>query len=201
MLKPPSHVIAFDTPNRGSFDNFSHSLRDDHKAILGRGAYGVVFRASYKNRDVAVKILEKSNCIKYRSLKQEANILNLNHENIIRILKIVDCEGYGAIIMERCDGSDLQHILDSYKVDLLHRLYMLSDIAKALTFCHSNKIIHLDLKPLNVLVAVRVNGLHGRSYMCKLFDFGCSMKLHQSETLEGSAAGVSERIMRRKLET
>lgn len=186
-MKPPAHTIAFDTPNRGSFDNFSHNLGDDHNAVLGRGAYGVVFRASYKNCDVAVKVLDKSNCAKYQSIKQEANILNLYHENIIKILKIVDCEGYGAIIMERCDGSDLQHILDSCQIDLLHRLYLLSDIASALMFCHSNKIIHLDLKPLNVLVALNPDAKNGRRYLCKLFDFGCSMRLQQSDN---ASAGV-----------
>lgn len=190
LLKPSLHVIDFDTPNRRSFDNFSHDLLEDHKAILGRGAYGVVFRASYKNRDVAVKMLEKSNYIKYQSLKQEANILNLSHKNIIKILKIVDCEGYGAIIMERCDGSDLQQILDSHEVDLIHRLYVLSDIASALVFCHSNKIIHLDLKPLNVLVAIDAIGNNNRGYLCKLFDFGCSMRLQNDDSADIATAGV-----------
>jgi serine/threonine protein kinase len=145
---------------------------------LGRGSYGIVLRASYKKRDVAVKILDKSNNIKYKSLKHEANIINLDHENIIRILKIVDCKEYGAIIMERFDGKCLQNALENHKIDLIHRLYMLWDISKALVFCHSHGIIHADLKPQNVLVAVNVKTAEERGYMCKLFDFGCSTRLH-----------------------
>ena len=112
---------------------------DEDEAILGRGSYGTVvrqlsirsrfihffsilkFRAAYKNETVAVKIIEKSNVIKYQSLRNEANILHLDHENIIRIIKIVDCKSYGAIIMELFNGICLQSVMDIYKIELIHR--------------------------------------------------------------------------------
>lgn len=158
--------------------------------ILGRGAYGKVLRAVYKNRDVAVKILQKSNCIKYESLKQEANIMNLKHENIIGVLKIVDCKTYGAVISERFDGCDLQNMLDNQTIDLIHRLHILVDITKGLMFCHEHEILHLDLKPQNIFVALNVSGNSERDYVCKLFDFGCSRsRLNKNEHYEN--AGVS----------
>lgn len=159
--------------------------------ILGRGAYGVVLRASYKKRNVAVKILEKSSATKYESLKREANVLNLFHRNIVRILKIVESKTstYGAVIMERFDGRSLQEVLDHHKIDLIHRFHILSDIASALVCCHKHGIIHSDLKPQNVLVAVNVQTNNGRAYLCKLFDFGCSLK--SSDELDESYVGVS----------
>lgn len=167
--------ISFDTPNR---ESFSHDVDKDKTSFLGRGAYGVVFRAVYKSQEVAVKILAKSNDSKYKSLRQEANILNLHHENIIKILKIVDCSTYGALIMERYEGNHLQHVLDNNQVDLIHRLFILSDITNALAFCHENKIIHSDLKPQNILVAVNSTATINRNYICKLFDFGCSIRMN-----------------------
>lgn len=127
-----------------------------------------------------MKILDKSNDLKYKSLKHEANVLNLptEHDNIIRILKIADCKTYAAIIMEFYDGFDLQHILDHYNVHLIYRLKILSDVASALIFCHENNIIHADIKPLNILVAVNIKDKL-RSFQCKLFDFGCSLLLNQ----------------------
>jgi serine/threonine protein kinase len=75
-------------------------------------------------KNVAVKILEKekSKIFKYESLKYEANILNLNHENIVKIFKIIDSKKFGAIIMEILDGYSLTHIIDSCKINLIHRL-------------------------------------------------------------------------------
>lgn len=127
-----------------------------------------------------MKILDKSNCVKYQSLKNEANILHLDHENIIRIMKIVDCKTYGAVIMELFNGNCLQTVMDTNSIDLIHRLYMLTDIANALKFCHENSIVHSDLKPQNVLVAVNLKANDDRGYMCKLFDFGCSMRLYDT---------------------
>lgn len=145
--------------------------------MLGRGAYGIVLRAKYKRSNVAVKILEKANYIKYSSLKKESNIMNLHHENIIKILKIVDCKTHGAVIMERFEGKSLQFVLNQYQVDLVHRLWILTDIARALVCCHENNIVHLDVKPQNVFVAVKKaeNNVGGRSFICKLFDFGSSL--------------------------
>lgn len=143
------------------------------KRILGRGSYGVVFKANYKEKNVAVKIISKQDEFKYSSVSRERNILGLSHENIIKILKIVETKEYGAIIMERCDsGKSLQFILDHSKnIDLIHRLKILKDIANALKFCHQNHIIHRDLKPDNLMIVLNS---HRNDYTCKLFDFGCS---------------------------
>lgn len=139
-LLKPSEEINFDSPNR---DNECDRIHDGADVILGRGAYGIVVRGNYKNGKVAVKILEKSNTRKYHSLHLEANIINLSHKNIIGILKIVDCKSFGAVIMERFEGECLQHCLDYYRVDLIHRLRILNHITSSLVFCHENKIIHL----------------------------------------------------------
>lgn len=97
--------------------------------------------------------------------------------------------------MDRFEGSTLQHCLDLYRVDLVHRVQILSDISKALVFCHENKIVHFDLKPQNVFVAVaNVQNVSdtGYGYLCKLFDFGCSLKLAEMDSLseDGPYEGV-----------
>lgn len=64
-------VINFDSPFR---ECLNRSVYDENSVVLGRGAYGIVVRASYKDRNVAVKILEKCNYFKYESLHQVVNI-------------------------------------------------------------------------------------------------------------------------------
>lgn len=150
--------------------------------MLGRGAYGIVIRALYKKRNVAVKIIEKANDFKFNSLKRESNILDLEHENIIKIMKIVYCKTYGALIMERFEGKTLQNVLNTCRIDLIHRLFVLSDISSALSYCHSMGIIHCDVKPQNIFIAV--GGKSERAYICKLFDFGCSLHVRDCTPYE-----------------
>lgn len=135
-----------------------------------------------------MKIIDKCDRSKYESIHHEANILKSSHENVVKVLKIIECATYGAIIMEFFDGKNLQSIMDTCSIDLIHRLHILQDIANALSFCHANRIIHLDLKPQNILVSNRING--SRKYSCKLSDFGCSVKI-DSQTLRSQSFGVS----------
>lgn len=185
----PEVAINFDTPNRNeAIKSIQKNVNGKNNAVLGRGAYGIVLRAKYKRCNVAVKILDKKNYNKYSSLKKESNILNLqHHENIIGILKIVDCKTHGAVIMERFEGKSLQFVLNHFHIDLFHRLHILSDIARALDCCHKHKIVHLDVKPQNVFVAVNSSSANDRRYTCKLFDFGSSFfedSFHEGDSYE-----------------
>ncbi|XP_052899040.1 proto-oncogene serine/threonine-protein kinase mos [Anopheles moucheti] len=197
-LDVPKVEISFDTPNRDRFlrDDF-HNKRDSY-AILGRGSYGVVIKASYRDRPVAVKILEKRthrHRCRYDSLLNEANALNLRHDNIVTVLKIVAGAQYGLVLMERFDGHCLQQLIGHQRNDPIavqHKLLILCDIISGLCFCHRHNIVHLDVKPQNVIVTVNTTVTAGascqqvRKYLCKLCDFGSSMMLdpwQRNETL------------------
>lgn len=189
-LAIPKIEINFDTPNRERF------LRDEYPqhncssyTVLGRGSYGVVIKAAYKGQHVAVKIVEKHRKYRcrYDSLRNEANVLNLKHENMVRVLKIISGARYGLVIMERFDGHCLQSVLNAgYEVTVYHRLLILCDIINGLCFCHRHHIVHLDVKPQNVIVCVVIPGCSAnnrctaiRNYTCKLCDFGSSMALNK----------------------
>ncbi|XP_035911948.1 proto-oncogene serine/threonine-protein kinase mos [Anopheles stephensi] len=198
-LDVPKIEISFDTPNRKRFlrrDDF-HTKRESY-AILGRGSYGVVIKASYRGRPVAVKILEKRthrHRCRYDSLLNEANALNLQHDNIVTVLKIVAGAQYGFVLMERFDGYCLQQIIGHQRnepIAVQHKLLIMCDIISGLCFCHRHNIVHLDVKPQNVIVTV-IDGASTQSscqplrqYLCKLCDFGSSMMLdpwQRNETL------------------
>jgi serine/threonine protein kinase len=189
--------MSFDTPKREKFlkrtTKFYHDENNsssNNDSILGRGAYGIVFKAIYRSRKVAVKVIARKDYHKYLSLKRESNILNFDHENIIKMLKIVDTKDHGALIMERFDNAkSLQFILDNsvnQKIDLYHRLKILRDISCGLKFCHKNSIIHNDLKPDNIMVVVHAD----ESYVCKLFDFGCSYKIIKNQENYSAVVGT-----------
>lgn len=195
-LQVPTSKFSFDTPKRESF--LMSTTAEDSDVILGKGSYGIVYDASYKMKKVAVKVISKEDLFKFNSLKRESIILNWRHPNIIRIFKIVDTVDYGAIIMEQFENSKtLQFILDNcvqQNVDLIHRLYILQDIASAMDYCHSHiQVCHGDLKPLNVMVVVTNGKL--RNYICKLFDFGCSFKISCKEDEISQRMLVSKNLL------
>ncbi|CAH1723852.1 unnamed protein product [Chironomus riparius] len=172
--------MDFDTPKRECLKQTVKKIQQN-SVMLGRGSFGIVFKALYRGKMVAVKIISKCDGYKFSSINRERNILHLSNPNIIRILKIVDSKDYGAIIMERFESCrNLQFILDHCnKIDLINRLKILRDITSALKFCHRNNIIHRDLKPDNLMIILD----HDRNdFICKLFDFGCSYKINHNSS-------------------
>lgn len=218
-LTVPKIEIDFDTPHRERFlrDEYpkgrgggggggggSSSGAPNRYTILGRGSYGVVIKARYKGRPVAVKILEKhkKHQCRYDSLRNEGNALNLKHENLVRVLKIISGAQYGLVIMERFEGHCLQTVLNgSGEISMYHRLMILCDIINGLCFCHRHHIAHLDVKPQNVVVCLVKPGYpdsscsHVRNYLCKLCDFGSSLTLNTININEKSSNRGTIRYM------
>ncbi|KAG4066763.1 hypothetical protein HA402_013399 [Bradysia odoriphaga] len=174
MLKVPTTDIRIESPRQSEYVNIVSSEKENHY-MLGHGSYGRVYKAIYRDQPVAVKIIRKVNDESVASVKRESNILDWNHENIIKILKVSSLDDCFTIIMERFPGSCLQTCLNEImdQIPAWHRLRISMDIINGLRFCHAKHLVHLDVKPQNVFVAV-VGDATEANYVCKLFDFGCS---------------------------
>lgn len=154
-------------------------------AQLGKGSFGTVFAAEFsdKNRSgprrVVIKIIQTKTNMKYKdqlynSFLAELNIKGFKHPNIVAQL------GYNErdlmtenafIVYELCGTINLkQFLIDSDRIlTISKRKAMSLDLIKAIEFIHSNNIMHMDIKPANIIVT--------NSLICKLTDFGCSIKL------------------------
>lgn len=108
---------------------------------------------------------------------RETHTLNLFHKNIVKIFDVIvnENQNYGLIIMEFLPNSkQLQSILQEEKCLKESIVVKFAfDICSGLAFCHANNILHLDLKPKNILVC--------ENNVCKLCDFGNSYKMGQLE--------------------
>jgi hypothetical protein len=92
----------------------------------------------------------------------------LNHPSIVTVFDFETDADEAFIIMEHADGASLERVLDDLgdTLDLDEAAAVLEAVADALTFAHDNGVLHLDIKPANVLV------MHdGR---IKVADFGMS---------------------------
>ena len=153
------------------------------------GGMSHVYRArdTAIGRQVAIKILTPEACqdpdAKARFLQEARMAGNIEHENIIRIHDYGEEQGRPFIVMEFLVGEDLRHaIRDKHVGDIANRLRIALDIARALEYIHSRKIIHRDIKPDNVHIDA--------SGKVKLMDFGIAKAEGLHLTRTGFAVGT-----------
>lgn len=153
-------------------------------AVLGEGGMGVVHLATQTSvgREVAVKSVRPARRGPGPTLKllQEAwTAGRLEHPNIIPIYDIAaEKDGTPLIVLKRIEGEawaasldDAQKIPDEDRqADPLHwHLQVLIQVCNAVHYAHDRNVIHLDLKPDNIMI-----GRHGEVYVV---DWGIAMAL------------------------
>jgi serine/threonine protein kinase len=145
---------------------------------LAEGGCGDVFVAAHTrlDREVAVKILHPSLAGAEQTLarfRQEADIMSaLRHPHIVQILDFnLTEEGVPFLVMELLDGRPLSHGMASGTPFEPRAAFRIVDqIAQALEAAHGHGIVHLDLKPDNVILLAS----EGRDDFVKVIDFGIS---------------------------
>ncbi|XP_053964414.1 raf homolog serine/threonine-protein kinase Raf [Anastrepha ludens] len=200
---PPNNeqAIVLNTPNRNEILKEGVPAHSKY-TILGRGAFGTVFKAIYRGQPVAVKIVRNVSKANAQSMRNEMQILGWKHRNIIQIFKVEITPNFGIVIMEQFMGKSLQEIIEATQLPLEHRIFITLDILSALSYCHNRRLLHLDVKPQNVLVSfvgtqpqLRDETLSTlfarRQYVCKLCDFGASLKIDSPKLApRGNARGT-----------
>ena len=172
-------------------------------AVLGRGGSGVVYRATQvsKQRTVAVKVLRADVSSKkstFERFKREALAASrLHHPNLVRVLYLGHDEGRDYLVMDHVAGPNLRDQLRTcLAVDADQELpngpdlrdprvsaVLVRDLARALEHAHSERVLHRDVKPQNVLLDAQG--------MAHLTDFGLAKDLELADlTLSGEVAGT-----------
>ncbi|KAG2490227.1 hypothetical protein HYH03_011352 [Edaphochlamys debaryana] len=91
------------------------------------------------------------------------------------------------LVLEYCDGGSLRDALDGDAfltaggVNYRGVLDSAADIAKALLHLHAVDLIHGDLKARNVMLKSSGGAAEGRGVVCKVADFGLSLKMDRDE--------------------
>lgn len=149
---------------------------------LGAGAFGDVFQATVKGREVAVKKLGEDLQFEeklevFNAFRREVWLSNsLRHPTIVNMIGW--CSSPYCIVLEFIGGGHLGEMLrnTSRPITWSLRFRIAIDIADALMYLHnrSPKIIHRDLKSPNILIASLAENA---PVVCKLTDFGESLSV------------------------
>lgn len=148
-------------------------------ALVGRGGFANVYEAHQPalERKVAVKCLHKQDQKHAESLfVYEAKFTaRLNHPNILPVHDLVLLDGRPALVMKLVEGVswaahlDATHNQGAFELSL--EVMRLRDVARATAFAHSRGVLHLDLKPANVML-----GDFGETLV---MDWGCAVLFSQ----------------------
>ncbi|CAH2035680.1 unnamed protein product, partial [Iphiclides podalirius] len=153
---------------------------------LGSGAQGVVFGGNLRGEMVAVKKLRDSAETDIKHLRK------LNHENIVRFRGICSQPPYFCIVMEYCQYGPLFEFLHSGVCFTPKQiLKWAKEIAHGMSYLHSNKIIHRDLKSPNVLISDNL--------VVKVSDFGTSREWNDVSAImsfTGTVAWMAPEVIR-----
>jgi mitogen-activated protein kinase 15 len=126
---------------------------------LGRGAYGIVWKAIDKKTREVVALKKCFDAFQnatdaQRTFREIMFLQELNgHENIIRLLNVLKADNDKDIYLI-CDymESDLHAVIRANILEEIHKQYIIYQLLKALKYMHSGQLLHRDIKPSNILL-------------------------------------------------
>ncbi|MFZ0515638.1 MAG: serine/threonine-protein kinase [Acidobacteriaceae bacterium] len=150
--------------------------------LLGAGGIGSVYLAERilggVPHRVALKVLSPHAAgpsFVERFHREQHILASLEHKNILRMLDAgMSSTGYPYLVMDYVQGLHLDEYCDARHLGIRERIELFLQICDAVAYAHRNLIVHLDLKPSNILV--------NEEGVVKLLDFGTS-KLIQPDSL------------------
>lgn len=164
--------------------------------VLGQGSFGITYVANMRLkgrlgaiestamvvikefflRDVSSRnglrvfsVSDSTLCSDYRRdfMREAQNLSRLDNDHIVKVLETIEENDTVYYVMEYLSGGNLdQHILSHGKLSCREALDIAIQIGEALKCMHAQHMLHLDLKPLNVM--------RGEDGHIVLIDFGLS---------------------------
>ena len=144
---------------------------------LGSGGFGKVVLGTHipTGEKVAIKIMDKEQILsdelnKVRVLNEISILKIVRHNNIIKLYEVMETPQKIYLVMEYCDSGEMfDYIVAKQHLTENQACVFFQEIIDALTYLHSQNIVHRDVKPENILLQT-----FGNTLTCKLIDFGIS---------------------------
>ncbi|XP_053499893.1 mitogen-activated protein kinase kinase kinase 7 isoform X1 [Ictalurus furcatus] len=189
MSVPSSEML--ETPPGYPFEEIDYADIDVEE-VVGRGAFGVVCKAKWKGKDVAIKTIE-SESERTAFVVELRQLSRVNHPNIVKLYG--SCQNPVCLVMEYAEGGSLYNVLHGAEplphYTASHAMSWCMQCAQGVSYLHGMKpkaLIHRDLKPPNLLLVAGGTVL-------KICDFGtaCDIQTHMTNN-KGSAAWMAPEV-------
>ncbi|HEV3438228.1 MAG TPA: tetratricopeptide repeat protein [Gemmata sp.] len=174
------------TDQPGQAEHIGAILAGKYKLVeeIGEGGMGAVYLAQQTEpvkRAVAVKVIKAgmdSKAVLTRFEAERQALAMMDHPNIARVLDAGTTEsGRPFFVMELVKGVPITQYCDERKLTPRQRLALFVPVCAAIQHAHQKGVIHRDIKPNNVLVA-----LYDDRPVPKVIDFGVAKAAGQSLT-------------------
>lgn len=166
-------------------------------AVLGQGGFGITYKGEHTMLGTTVAIKEffmKGACerdensthvttsqsnselasrFRTKFLKEAKTLAALKHPNIIRVFDVFEDNGTAYYVMDYIEGNNLSDIVEGKgRLSEPLALKYIRQVANALNYLHQKKLLHLDVKPANILLDKNTGN-------AILIDFGVSKQYDQ----------------------
>ncbi|GMI38889.1 hypothetical protein TeGR_g4621 [Tetraparma gracilis] len=149
--------------------------------VIGKGSFGEVFRATYRGRSVAVKVMKNVDREALNRFRGEIMLMHdMVHSNVCQMVGACWDRQLMALVMEFCANGSVEDLLRRDEAKAFSWddpiLKWCKDIARGMNYLHTvdyydigrdelvHGVLHRDMKPDNCLVA--------DGYTVKIADFG-----------------------------
>ncbi|XP_047102318.1 twitchin isoform X3 [Schistocerca piceifrons] len=167
---------------------------------IGTGAFGVVHRCRERKTGniFAAKFIPVSHAMEKELIKKEIDIMNqLHHPKLINLHDAFEDDDEMVLIFEFLSGGELFERItaEGYSMSEAEVINYMRQICEGVKHMHEKNIIHLDIKPENIMCQTR------NSTNVKLIDFGLATKLDPNEVVKistGTAEFAAPEIVERE---
>ncbi|CAD8201145.1 unnamed protein product [Paramecium pentaurelia] len=131
---------------------------------IGYGAFSQVYLGEYDSKNVAIKVMDP--CY-IEQFKKEVEILeSIHHQNFAQYYYSKETQNSLYIVQEFLDGKTLTQLIKTVEMEETHIKQIINELLNAVSYLHSQDIIHRDIKPDNIIITTEGQ--------LKLIDFGLS---------------------------
>jgi streptogramin lyase len=171
------------------------------ESLIGRGGMASVYLAEdgRLKRKVALKILSPElagdDAFRRRFVDESERLASVDHPNIIPVYEAGQDDGHLFIAMRYVESTDLTELIASEgHLSPERAVSIVTQVAGALDAAHAKGLVHRDVKPANVLVAVGSSG--DGSDHAYLSDFGLTKRTQETSglTRTGSFMGTIDYV-------